>query len=187
MKGTIRSFSIGLFSAGVIIIVATFLTDQSPGTTNAEEIPFDDMVDVMKEKGYRVVTEEEYISVSLADQDEEETEDSDEQQTEDSKNDDEKADQDDEKSTSDDKDKDKKEDQDKKDEKEDIEEYTLNIKDGMPSSDIGNLLEENNIIDDGREFNFFLIDEGYDEGVQLGKFKVTSDMDFEELAEAITR
>lgn len=184
MKGTIRSFSIGLFSAGVIIIVATFLTDQSPGTTNAEEIPFDDMVDVMKDEGYRVVTEEEYIAVSLADEDEQEAEDS-EEQTEDSENNEEKADQDDEKSTSDDKD--KKEDEDKEDEKEDIEKYTLNIKDGMPSSDIGNLLEENNIIDDGSEFNFFLIDEGYDEGVQLGKFKVTSDMDFEEIAETITR
>src|SRR5699024_8276258 len=78
-------------------------------------------------------------------------------------------------------------DEDKKDEEDEVEKYTIHIKDGMASSEIGELLEENNIIDDSSKFNKYLEDEGYHKGVQLGKFDVTSDMDFKEIAKAITR
>lgn len=177
MKGTIRAFSVGLFVAGIIIVVTfLFIGDTATSEKNAEELPLDEMIEIMKSEGYRVVTESEYISLSVADNGEDgnnEEKKDDETNEDKSKNNNEKN------SKSEDK-------EDSKDEKK-VVKYTLNIKDGMPSSEIGHLLEENNVIEDGSKFNKYLEDEGYSLGVQLGKFDITSDMSFKEIAKAITR
>jgi|SRR5690625_2198862 len=177
MKGTLRAFSLGLFAAGLIVVITSLFTDNSSSIeTIAKEPPLDEMIEIMKQEGYRVVTEDEYITLSLAENNEQEEQ---------------KKEEEPEKDNSEQKDKDndkgKKEDSDENEEEKEIEKYTLHIKDGMPSSEIGDLLEKNNIIDDGGKFNKFLIDEGYDVGVQLGKFKVNSDMSFKEIAKAITK
>lgn len=166
MKRTIRAFSLGLFSAGLIIIAVILINGEtSVSRMNAEELPLEEMIDIMKEEGYRVVTEEEYISISVTDQDGQAN--TDEQETADQNED---------------------EDENKEDSEEgEIEKYTLPIKEGMASSEIGELLEENNIIESSSDFNKYLIDEGFHQRVQLGEFEVTSDMDFKAIAEEITR
>lgn len=181
MKGTIRAFSLGLFVAGIMMVVTfLFIGDASTSKKSAEELPLDEMIEVMKNEGYRVVTEEEYITLSLTDDNEE-----DEQAKEDENNkSNEKTDEKEGKKEETVEDEKSKEEEDKDDE---VVSYTLHIKDGMPSSEIGNLLEEHNIIEDSSKFNKYLEDEGYHKGVQLGKFKVSSDMTFKELAKAITR
>jgi len=178
MRGTLRAFSLGLFAAGLIVVITSLFTDNSSSIeTIAKEPALDEMIEIMKHEGYRVVTEDEYITLSLAENNEQEEQKKEEEPEKDSSEQKDK-----------DNDKGKEEDSDKNEEEEEsIEKYTLHIKDGMPSSEIGDLLEENNIIDDGSKFNKFLTDEGYDVGVQLGKFKVTSDMNFEDIAKAITK
>src|SRR5699024_8402683 len=164
--------------AGLIVVITSLFTDNSSSIeTIAKEPALDEMIEIMKHEGYRVVTEDEYITLSLAKNKEKEEQ---KKKEEKEKERNEQKDKD--------KEKEKEEDSDKNEEEEEsIEKYTLHIKDGMPSSEIGDLLEENNIIDDGSKFNKFLTDEGYDVGVQLGKFKVTSDMNFEDIAKAITK
>src|SRR5690625_4875840 len=177
MKGTIRAFSLGLFVAGIMIVVSfLFIGDTATSKKDAEDFPLEDMIEIMKDEGYRVVTEEEYITLSLADNNEQEV------QSEENNDENEQANDNNKEEKSEHKDKKDEEDEDDK-----VEKYTIHIKDGMASSEIGELLEENNIIDDSSKFNKYLEDEGYHKGVQLGKFDVTSDMDFKEIAKAITR
>src|SRR5690625_1658818 len=179
MKRTIRAFSLGLFVAGIMMVVTfLFSGDNAASKKNAEDLPLDEMIEVMKNEGYRVVTEEEYITLSLADGNEQES------QAEKDNNEEESSEKESDESSDG---KDKEDKNDEEEEKDSVKEYTLHIKDGMPSSDIGNLLEENDIIEDSSKFNKYLEDEGYHKGVQLGKFKVKSDMSFKELAKAITR
>ncbi|AIF43418.1 hypothetical protein X953_09835 [Virgibacillus sp. SK37] len=63
----------------------------------------------------------------------------------------------------------------------------MNIKPGMATSEISNLLEEKKIIKDSGKFDQYLEKENYSEKVQIGEFEVTSDMSFYELAEKIAR
>src|SRR5699024_8786234 len=63
MKEQMRSFSYGLFAAGIIIIITFFFVDQPK--KNAKEMTIDDMIDEMKDEGYRVISEAEYISLAV--------------------------------------------------------------------------------------------------------------------------
>src|SRR5690625_3424226 len=73
MKRTIRAFSLGLFVAGIMMVVTfLFSGDNAASKKHAEDLPLDEMIEVMKNEGYRVVTEEEYITLSLADGNEQE-------------------------------------------------------------------------------------------------------------------
>lgn len=187
MKRTIRAFSLGLFVAGIMMVVTfLFSGDNAASKKHAEDLPLDEMIEVMKNEGYRVVTEEEYITLSLADSNEQENQaekDNNDEDKESSQKSDESSDE----KENVEKDKEEKDKNNEEEDEDSVKEYTLHIKDGMPSSDIGNLLEENDIIEDSSKFNKYLEDEGYHKGVQLGKFKVKSDMSFKELAKAITR
>lgn len=167
MKRTLQAFSLGLLVAGLIMVTTfLFLNYETTPSQTLDDLDEDEVIDIMKDKGYRVVSESEYISLSLSDSEENQSE-------EEVKNND--------------KDKDKNEEVDKKDEETKTIKYTLHIKDGMLSSEIGDLLEQNEIIDDGDKFNSFLEDEGYSSGVQLGNFKVNSDMNFKEIAKKFTK
>src|SRR5699024_6621726 len=63
VKQQMDSFSYGLFAAGIIIIIAFFVVDQPK--KNAKEMTIDDMIDEMKDEGYRVISEAEYISLAV--------------------------------------------------------------------------------------------------------------------------
>ncbi|GGB29287.1 hypothetical protein F3157_00065 [Virgibacillus dakarensis] len=175
MKQPVRLFSLGLFTASLIVLILFLFVDDSK--KNVENIPNDEMITALQADGYRVLSESEYISLSVNnDKDKQEAEKTEkasaEGQAEDN-NSAEKADED----------KENKADEAEKEEKT----YTLTIKSGMASSEISDALVENGIIDDAGKFSKFLKDKGYDTKVQLGKFKVSSSMNQKEIAEEITK
>lgn len=191
MRQPVRAFAIGLFTAGIIMLIGIFYFDDSAKT--ADDLSIDEMTSSLKEEGYRVVTEEEYIAVSVnkdkTQQKANEAEKPNADQKKDDKQNKDKQDVDKEDKSGnavDDEEKTSK----KKDDEEDKDEtktYTININDGVLSSTISDRLEANGIIDNSTKFNLYLTDNGYGEKIQLGKFKVNSDMSFKEIAEAITR
>ncbi|MDQ0233621.1 hypothetical protein [Metabacillus malikii] len=71
--------------------------------------------------------------------------------------------------------------------KEEEKKYTLTISEGMTTSAVSDLLEQNGIIEDSFEFSQFLIKNNYHQRVQLGTFEVKKGMDYNQLAQAITK
>ncbi|TRZ37580.1 hypothetical protein CEQ21_19220 [Niallia circulans] len=65
--------------------------------------------------------------------------------------------------------------------------YKLKIKSGMNPAEIAETLAKQKIIKDKDEFEAFLIDNDYHTKVQVGTFRVYSDMSFREIAEKITK
>lgn len=169
MKQSIRYFAIGLATASLAIFIVYTFFDNNQKQASNESI--DEKIEDVKEKGYRVLSEEDYIELAV--NSEEENPKDKEDNKDSNKKDDEKNDE-----------KDKK-DEDKDDEDED-ESYTLHIKENMLGPEVSQLLEENGIIDDADKFTKMLDDDGYSEYIQLGKHKLTSDMSAKEVAKTIT-
>lgn len=188
MKQSIRGFAVGLFTAAAIMLVVHYFSNGSEESLS--DMPIEDVVSQMADQGYRVLTEKEYISLSM-------TGEASKEKTEVASETDEKsekeADKDNVKETSNKSENDTSTNSssDKKEKEEstnkEVKSYTLTIKSGMPSSEISNLLESNGIIDNSREFIAYLEDEGYALRIQLGKFKLSSDMSHYEIAEALTK
>ncbi|WP_088050643.1 hypothetical protein [Virgibacillus dakarensis] len=175
MKQPVRLFSLGLFTASLIVLILFLFVDDSK--KNVENIPNDEMITALQADGYRVLSESEYISLSVNnDKDKQEAEKTEQASAEGQAEDNNSAEKADE-------DKENKADETEKEEKT----YTLTIKSGMASSEISDALVENGIIDDAGKFSKFLKDKGYDTKVQLGKFKVSSSMNQKEIAEEITK
>lgn len=180
MRQPVRLFAIGLLTAGVIMLIGTFFFDNS--TKQAENLSVKEMIPIMEDKGYHVITEEEYISMSVKkDHAQEAT--SEKNVNTDRAETTEKDNADKENNEKDKEASDKKEKE--KDEK--VTKYTINIKSGMLPSDISERLAENKIIDEANKFDAYLEKHNYSPKVQLGKFKVTSEMSFKEIAKKITR
>lgn len=191
MKHSVRSFSVGLFIAGVIMLIGIYFLDNPE--KQAEGTAVEDLIPLVENEGYRVITEDEYISLSVNDgttetvetnisEDTSEASDSENKAAENELNENEED-------TSDEEPDNEKEDtsEDDDNKQNDVYNYTLTIESGMPSSSISDALAENNIIDDAEEFNQYLQDEEYSLKVQLGSFDLSSDMSFYEIAEAITK
>lgn len=199
MKYTIRSFSVGLLTTGLIMLAVYYFFGNE--TNNQANMETDEMISHIEQEGYRVLTEKEYIAYSVANtnQDEneeelanEENEEAPEEETASTKEKDEEAE---EQKKADEKEKAEKEEKEKaKDEKEeeDKEEesapktVTINIPSGMASSQISALLQEEKIIDNAEDFNAYLQDNDYSLRVQIGTHKLTQGMSFYEIAEALT-
>jgi cobalamin biosynthesis protein CobT len=190
MKHTVRSFSIGLLTSGVIMLILFYFFDSEAG--QSKELTVEEMVPLVEEEGYRIITEQDYISLSVGgnENEEEETEE-DEQSTEE---DDEPAENTEEEDSTEDEDSNEETEEEESEEEnedeeneEEISTYTLNIESGMTTSEFSSLLEENNIIDDAFEFNQYIEDEDYSLRVQIGEFELSSDMTMYEIAEEITR
>lgn len=166
MKQSIRYFAIGLATASLAIFIVYTFFDNNQKQASDESI--DEKIEDVKEKGYRVLSEEDYIELAV--NSEEENEEDKEDNKDSSKKDEDKND---------------KKDEDKDDDDE-VESYTLHIKENMLGPEVSQLLEENDIIDDADKFTKMLDDDGYSEYIQLGKHKLTSDMSEKEVAKAIT-
>ncbi|GAA0345656.1 hypothetical protein GCM10008967_40100 [Bacillus carboniphilus] len=65
--------------------------------------------------------------------------------------------------------------------------YSLVIKPGMSSSEVGYLLEENGIVEDARAFNKYIVDRKLEGYIQIGTHTVTSDMSFDVIADTISK
>lgn len=176
MKQSLRFFSLGILVSAILLLGYTlfFSGDLKQADPSVEE-----MSDSLSEQGYRVVSEDEYVKYTLdkdkasdsAENDETNKEDEKEKEKKDKKEKDEKDENDD------------KKDKDKKKEK-----ATIKTESGVVAPDIAEDLVEEKIIkkDEKDDFAEYMDDEGYSEKVQLGKFKVDSDMDFKELAKTFT-
>ncbi|HLQ95800.1 MAG TPA: hypothetical protein VK108_05400 [Pseudogracilibacillus sp.] len=173
MKQSLRFFSLGILVSAILLLGYTlfFSGDLKQADPSVEE-----MSDSLSDQGYRVVSEDEYVKYTLdkdkasnsEENDETNKEDEDEKEKDESDNND---------------DNDDKKDKDKKKEK-----ATIKTESGVVAPDIAEDLVEEKIIkkDEKDDFAAYMDDEGYSEKVQLGKFKVDSDMDFKELAKTFT-
>lgn len=191
MKYTIRSFSVGLLTTGLIMLAVYYFFGNE--TNNQANMETDEMISHIEQEGYRVLTEKEYIAYSVAntnqDENEEElaNEEAPEEETASAKEKDEEAE---EQKKADEKEKAEKEEKEKaEDEKEEEsapKTVTINIPSGMASSQISALLQEEKIIDNAEDFNAYLQDNDYSLRVQIGTHKLTQGMSFYEIAEALT-
>src|SRR5699024_2518799 len=178
MKQYIRTFSVGLFIASLILLI-TFLFSNS-SLNNRANLSDEEMVDHLKDSGYRVVTESEYISLSVQ-QDKNKDQKTDKNKNSQDKKEDKKANKKDK-----DQDEDKQNDKDK-DEKEKPTSYPIEITSGMAISEVTNQLENDGLIKDARKYDQYLKKHDYEKYIQLGKHKVTDDMSEQEIAEELIK
>src|SRR5699024_872677 len=158
MKQPIRYFAIGLFTAAAILLLAFYKFDTSKA--NLDNLSTDEMIEAIKTDGYHVVTEAEYITLSVNDE------------------------QDNSKNSSS---KQKETDQTNTKKQTESETFTINIESGMLPSEISETLAENNIIKDATKFDQYLEKNDYSQQIQLGKHKLNNKMSREEIAEELTK
>ncbi|KUP05987.1 hypothetical protein Q73_09410 [Bacillus coahuilensis m2-6] len=72
-------------------------------------------------------------------------------------------------------------------EKNDVKEVTVTIESGVSIGEISSRLESEGFIEDQYDFNNFLKEKGYEQKIQLGEFKITSDMNYDQIAKIITK
>ncbi len=65
--------------------------------------------------------------------------------------------------------------------------YTLTVKSGMDSIQIANLLEDFGIVDSGKKFEQFLTKNDWTRSIQVGTYKLSSSMTYEEIGKTITK
>ncbi|MFZ3580463.1 hypothetical protein [Virgibacillus sp. DJP39] len=157
MKQTLRTFSIGLFTAGIILL-AIVLFDEDTSNEKAS-LSHKDTVEALEKDGYHVLSDKEYISLSV--KSETSSEEKEKQSTKDEK-------------------------KQEVPKKKEPQTFTLKIQPGLASSSISSLLEKNGIIKNADAFNKYLEDNDYSQYVQIGTFEVTDQMTFNQLAETIT-
>lgn len=180
MKQSIRFFSIGLLTASIVLLGFYFLFGNSKASS--KDVPLEEMIEEIESTGHRVVTEKEFIAYTINNEEKEvDKEDSAKEKKESSdkketKKTDDKTDK-----------KDKKEDKDKKDKDKKVK-ATITTDDGVVTQEIADKLVEENIIKDKEKQKFldYLDDNDYSPYIQIGKFKVDSEMSMKELAETFT-
>lgn len=177
MKQTMRAFALGLLTATLIMTIVLFATNGFSKKT--KDLSKNEMITSLKKDGYRVMTESEFISLSV-EYDAKRMKENEKKKTEHEKKKAEKS--------GDDEDTKSKDDKKKKDkESDDVKTATIKVESGMPPSKISDQLESKGIIKDARKFDKFLEDNDHVKYIQLGEHEVKSDMSDTELAKAIAR
>lgn len=83
MKQFVRSFSIGLFVASLIIFI--FYNYFAEPEFDANDLSTDELIDLVEDDGYRVITEEEYITYTVNDEENNKKDDKDNKKKKDDK------------------------------------------------------------------------------------------------------
>ena len=65
-------------------------------------------------------------------------------------------------------------------------EVTIKVTAGMYSETVSQMLQDTGLVKSADEFNSFLMKNGYADRIEVGEFKLTSDMSFEEMAKILT-
>lgn len=205
MKQSVRFFAIGLMTSAILMFGYFAIFDKSAAVEN---IPVEELIAQIEEDDYRVISEEDFISFSLMNKDEVEANAKDkadekkpdkkdaDAKSSDNKEDEKTDDKKDKEKKSDDKkdsdkskeksDKDKKKDRDKSEDSDKPKKVTFTTKPGIVTEDIAEILYDKKVIDDKRKFEKFLEDNGHSAYIQIGKFEVTTDMTYQEIADVIT-
>lgn len=185
MKIPIRFFAIGLFTAAFIALIVYLITGDRQ--TSADDLPKEELIASIEEQGYRVITQDEYISYTVYRDEMKEKEEAEKEQNkndsqakatdqkEASKAEKEKAEADKQQAT----DKDEKQ-------KETVRKVKIKVKEGMVSQDIAKKLKAEKIIDDEKKFVKYMEDNDYSAYIQIGTFTLKSDMTLKEIAETLT-
>lgn len=165
-KRSLRSFAFGLFAASSIIGAYTAYSGSGTAEKTDKQITTEQAEKVLSAAGYTAIAKDEYDELITA-------KDKAERDAQQAKADAEKkaAEQ---KET------------DNADSNQPVS-YKLKIKSGMNPAEIAETLAKQKIIKDKDEFEAFLIDNDYHTKVQVGTFRVYSDMSFREIAEKITK
>lgn len=179
MKQPIRFFSIGLFIASVLLYGFHFFFGQSSTNQNEAEMTVEELIVEVESEGYRVISEEDYVSYTLHKEETEEKSDQKSDKKEKNKKDKDKPEKESNQPTTKKRDKEEKKD-------DEVIKHTFTTSDGVVSQDIADILVDNNIIDDRQAFLDYLEDNDYSSYIQVGKFTVSSDMSFEDIAKVIT-
>jgi hypothetical protein len=187
MKHTVRSFSIGLLTSGVILLIAFYFIGDSAHST--EDADPEVMIPVLEDKGYTVLTKEEYISLTIQNGEEATKETEDQAAPKDGSEEQTRADSEEEENTIEEPAEQEETAESASANEQETEEisdsYTLTIDEGMASSDISSLLAEHNIVENASEFNSYLNEHNYSPYIQIGSFELSSDMSFYQIAERI--
>lgn len=165
MKQFFRFFSLGLFVASLTIFIFYNYFDNPE--INPNDFKTEELIDLVEDDGYRVITEEEYITYTVN----EDEEDLNVDKNEDKQDKDENTEEKDENAEDND----------------DTVKYTLDIKPNMMPHEVILLLEEKKIIKDAEKFADFMDKNDYSPYIQQGEFELTSDMSEEEIAKTITK
>ncbi|WP_101844294.1 endolytic transglycosylase MltG [Halobacillus sp. Marseille-P3879] len=168
MKQAIRFFSLGIIVATITIGTAYWLglnESSESSTTMAEK----DMIQEIEKSNYYVLTEEELqeqINNALAAKKDSEDKESSketenkepaEEETDEQSNEDEPV------------------------------PYTLVIEEGVSSTEISQILEQEGIIDNADSFETYMADRNLTQYIQIGEFELNQSMNRDEVADAITQ
>lgn len=175
MKHTVRSFSIGLLTAGLIMLAVFYFLEE--GNNDQVTMPTEEMISHIEQDGFRVLTEKEYIAFSVTNAQEKDDTETKETPSEEEENatEENEANETEEDNNSN-----------EAEEKSTPVTKTINIENGMASSHISSMLEDENLVDDGEAFNSYLQDNDYSLRVQLGQHELTEGMTYFEIAEELT-
>lgn len=185
MKHHMRAFSIGLFTSAIILLIVFYLAHDPEVTL--EDVDPENMIPILEDQGYAVLSQQEYIAFSVSDEEEgnnsenDESEEDNEQNSEEESNEDEEQNNDDENSNEEESSNDE-----EASEESSVVEYSLTVETGMASSEISDILESEDIIDNASDFTDYLEDNDYSISIKPGTFELSSDMSHYEIAEAIT-
>lgn len=182
MKNAMRFFSLGLLVSALLVYGFQFFSGNS---SDASSIDLEDMISEVEKQGYHVVDQEEYISFSLSKEEAQDNDNSAEPKK-DAENKTAKADKTKEEKSKEDKQDKSNENENEEPVKEEASKATFKVGQGVYTPQIADILVEKKIIDDKQKFIKYMDENGYSDYIQLGTFKVTSDMSLKELAETLT-
>jgi len=185
MRQPLRFFAVGLLVASILLYGYYFFFVSS--NVKETELETDELIAQIEEDGYRVISEEDYLSFTFLKQQEEDKENESNEDTEEPEKDKEDKDKADKKEDSEkEEDKNKEKEEEQKEEEEDVKKHTFTTDENVVSQNVADELINNGIIDDRQAFLDYLDENDYSSYVQIGTFTVSSDMSFKELAEIIT-
>ncbi|MFD1066256.1 hypothetical protein [Oceanobacillus locisalsi] len=197
MKQHVRAFAIGLLTSGILLLAIYLFGNSSSG--NLEDTEPEELISVLENQGYAVLTQDEYIAYSVDQEDAEEADSDAENGDESDTNDDSADDEDNNDENSNNEENSNDEDSngneendtegnedDASSEDSDVVEAEITLEDDAPPSTISNALEDEGIIDDAWDFNEYLEDNDLSGSVIPGTYEIDSDMSFSEISDIIT-
>ncbi|WP_210365941.1 hypothetical protein [Bacillus sp. REN3] len=159
-KRTIQAFAFGILFSSITLYAGTsVIADKEP---KQPEVTVSGAKKLLETKGYKVLSNSEFTKLSENKADAKEAKPKAEAPAEKPK-------------------------EEVKEEVKEDKKFTLVIAGGMSPGDVAVMLKSQGIIDDEKKFERFLIDKGYHTKVQIGRYELTSGMDYHQIAKIITK
>ncbi|UOQ93742.1 hypothetical protein MUO14_01715 [Halobacillus shinanisalinarum] len=150
MKQTVRSFSVGLMAATLILSIFYWM-EPDEVSSDVSQLSEKDMFQKLEDKGYNILTDEQLESMAAP----KATSNNEENTPTNQSNHEPKS-------------------------------ITLEIESGMSSTDISEILYEQEMIEDAKAFDQYIREEGHSRYIQIGEFEVNEKMSKQQMADVIT-